>query len=305
MKNKNGNPDLLDYLYEGIYFVDKDRTITSWNKGAQNITGFSATDVVNSKCYNNILNHVDQNGNKLCFSGCPLYSTMEDGIPREAKVFLHHKKGYRVPVSVKTIPMYGKNDEIIGAIEIFLDDKNKVQILSSLEKYRKEATEDALTGIPNRRFIQTVLNSRHKEYVEFGMTYGIAFIDIDDFKKVNDVYGHDIGDEILKMIAKTLEENLRKQDAICRWGGEEFVIVFSDVDSDEIHVAAEKIRMLVEQSGLRVEKENNQENKTINVTISIGVTISNETDLAESIIKRADALMYQSKQKGKNMVTIG
>lgn len=291
--------DMLEFLYEGIYFVDQERTITSWNKGAEKITGFPAGDVVSKKCYDNILNHVDNKGNQLCHNGCPLHATMADGVPREARVFLQHKKGHRVPVAIKTMPMYGENDEIIGAVEIFLDDRNKVQILNSLEKFRKEATEDPLTGIPNRRFIQTVLESRLNEYKELDIPFGVAFIDIDNFKKVNDVYGHDIGDDILKLVAETLDTNMRKQDVVCRWGGEEFIIVFSSVDAEGIKVAGEKMRALVEHSALRTQKEE------IGVTISIGITIVGPEDTIDSVISRADKLMYDSKQAGKNRVTFG
>ncbi len=290
---------MLEFLYEGIYFVDTERTITSWNKGAEKITGFTADEVVGRKCYENILNHVDDQGNQLCLIGCPLHGTIGDGVIREARVFLQHKKGYRVPVAIKTLPMYDDNGEIIGAAEIFVDDKNKVQILNSLEQYKKEATEDALTGISSRRYIKAVLEAKKIEYDELGTSFGVAFMDIDNFKGVNDIYGHDAGDEVLKMVAKTFEANLRRQDVVGRWGGEEFVAVFSSVDTAGIQSVTEKMRVLVEQSRIRNGSEE------IHVTVSIGVTLALPEDNPESIIKRADDLMYKSKQSGKNRVTIG
>lgn len=80
--------DILENLYEGVYFVDKERTITSWNNGATQLTGFSQDEVVHKKCFSNILNHVDVNGIALCFDGCPLHATIQDGVPREANVFI-------------------------------------------------------------------------------------------------------------------------------------------------------------------------------------------------------------------------
>ena len=88
MNHKDTN--IIESLYEGVYFADKSRTITSWNNGATEITGFSSDEVVHKKCYANILNHVDSNGVALCFDGCPLHATMEDVLPRETKIFLQH-----------------------------------------------------------------------------------------------------------------------------------------------------------------------------------------------------------------------
>jgi len=289
----------LELLYEGIYLVDHDRTILSWNKGAEKITGYRAAEVVGKKCYDNILNHVDESGNQLCLLGCPLHATIGDGNAREARVFLQHKKGFRVPIAVRTMPTYDEEGHITGAAEIFIDDKNKVQILNSLEKFKRQATEDSLTEIPNRRSILAALEARMTEFLDLDSPFGVAFMDIDNFKNVNDTFGHDAGDEILKMVAKTLEGNLRKQDFVGRWGGEEFVAVFSDVDVTGIVTVTEKMRFLVAESKIR------KDYGEINVTISIGVTIVMPGDTAEGLVERADRLMYESKRAGKNRVTIG
>ena len=123
LQNKNYK-QLLDLIFEGVYFVDNTRKITFWNKSAEQITGFSAEEVVGKYCYDNILNHVDNFGNQLCIGGCPLHNTLEIEKINEAKVFLHHKSGYRVPVSIKTIPLYN-NDGIVGAAEVFQDISEK------------------------------------------------------------------------------------------------------------------------------------------------------------------------------------
>ena len=290
--------DMLEYLYEGVYFVDNNRTITYWNKGAEKITGYTAAEVENRKCYENILNHKDECNNSLCHNGCPLHATIGDGNQREARVYLQHKKGHRVPVTVRTMPIYNEKNEISGAIEIFIDDKNEAKILSNLEQYRKEASEDSLTGLSNRRYIKSIIESKIVDFHELSIPFGVAFIDIDFFKKVNDDYGHDVGDEILKLVANTLEANLRRHDAVGRWGGEEFIAICTDVDAEELGIITEKLRFLVEASKLRL-----YENE-LHVTISIGATVSKPGDTVESIVKRADELMYQSKITGKNKSTI-
>ena len=107
--------DLIDNLYDGVYFVDRDRRITYWNKGAERITGFNAERMLGHFCHDNLLNHVTENGVQLCFNGCPLHATMADGRSRQAEIYLHHSDGQRIPVLVRTVPIRDENGEITGA----------------------------------------------------------------------------------------------------------------------------------------------------------------------------------------------
>ncbi len=294
MDKKN---DILENLYEGVYFVDKDRTITSWNNGALNITGFEPNEVIHRKCYSNILNHVDVNGVALCFDGCPLHATIQDGVAREANVFLQHKNGHRVPVMVKALPIYNNEEEIIGAVEIFSEIKEENNLRADILKLQAEASQDSLTNVPNRKYLNAIIESKIREFKAVNVPFGVNFIDIDNFKHINDTYGHGIGDEILKLLVQTVQSNLRKNDIIGRLGGEEFVVVFSDINKQGLEKASEKIRTLVESSSLRLTDND------LKITISIGATLVNENDTVSSILERSDNLMYQSKKNGKNRVT--
>ena len=288
---------LLDELFEGAYCVDLNRVITLWNKGAEEITGFTAAEVIGKHCYDNILEHVDQSGRQLCYDGCPLNQTLEDGVVRKLDIFLHHKTGHRVPVSIKTIPLYDK-EEIKESLE-FMVRTSSINLENEAEKYKSLAMKDHLTGLPNRRYIDTYLDLKMKEYKTFDLPFGIAFIDIDHFKVVNDTYGHDVGDEVLKMLARTYVNSTRGNDLIGRWGGEEFLAVFTNCQENVLASLINKIRMLVEHSTIKI---NDTE---LNVTISIGATMIKPDDTLESIIKRADALMYKSKEDGRNRCTLG
>jgi len=291
--------DILENLYEGVYFVDKDRTITSWNRGAKQLTGFSHEEVVHKKCFSNILNHVDVNGVALCFDGCPLHATIQDGVPREANVFLQHKNGHRVPVMVKVLPIYNNEEEIIGAVEIFNEIKDEGSLRNQITQLQNQASQDSLTNIPNRRYLDAIIESKIREFKAVGVNFGVNFIDIDNFKYINDTYGHNIGDQILRMLVQTIQSNLRKNDIIGRFGGEEFIIVYSDINYQGLEIASEKVRRLVETSSLRLH------NKDLGITISIGATLGVEDDTTQSILQRADDLMYFSKKSGKNKVTSG
>ncbi|MDF2951407.1 MAG: domain S-box/diguanylate cyclase protein [Anaerocolumna sp.] len=290
--------NMLENIYDGVYFVDYERKITFWNKGAERITGFSASEVVNHHCFRNILNHISDEGEHLCIHGCPLHNTILTGNTAEIHIYLHHKDGHRLPITVKAVPIYEGNN-IIGAVEIFTDESDKHNIIKDMEELKILAMMDQLTELPNRRYIDTILFSKMNEYTQLGMPFGIAFMDIDHFKNFNDTYGHDVGDEVLKMVGKTLKSNVRSTDLIGRWGGEEFMAVLPSVSQDKLLHISQKIRTLVENSILR------KEEKELNVTISIGATLIRENDTIESMKKRADQLLYESKAKGRNCVTIG
>lgn len=298
MQNSEFYKKMMDNIYEGIYFVDKNRVITFWNKGAERITGFSSDEVLGKTCSRNILNHVDGNGKKLCLGGCPLHDTIADGKNREASVFLHHKNGHRVPVSVRAIPIV-ENDEIVGAAELFIDESEKHEMLKTAEEYKILAMIDQLTELPNRRYVDSFLSSKYKEFKELNIPMGILFIDIDHFKNFNDSYGHETGDEVLKMISKTCLTSTRSTDLIGRFGGEEFIAVFAGINEQVIIRKAEQLRMLIENSSLRTD------GNELKVTVSIGATMLNDDDELSSLLARADSLLYRSKEEGRNRVTYG
>lgn len=291
---------MLDNLYEGIYFVDIERTITFWNKGAENITGFLASEVIGNHCYNNILNHIDDKGTQLCFSGCPLHKTLEDESERNSTVYLHHKDGYRLKVNIKVFPIYDDNNELVGAAEVFVTDKNQFTDILDDEALRSLAFFDQLTGIANRRNLESVLNSKLSEFKMYNYSIGIALLDIDHFKSVNDTYGHDVGDEVLKMVSKTLDSSVRSIDTCGRWGGEEFLIIFPHVNESNFTQILDRILILVSNSKLR----NVNLDTDVSVTISIGASIVQPGDTKESLLKNIDEKLYTSKREGRNRYTL-
>jgi len=292
---KNMYTKILNGISEGVYFVDVNRKINFWNKAAEEITGYKKSEIVEKHCYDNILNHVDDKGNHLCMNGCPLLETIKDGNSRERKVYLRHKKGYRVPVIVKAIPIY-EQGEVIGAVETFTDVSPNKMLLKSNNDLMNNIFKDELTKLPNRKYLNSHLDSVMLKYKNLNISLGVMFLDIDFFKKVNDTYGHDVGDEVLQMIAKVFNNSCRDNDVIGRWGGEEFIGVFENVDENKLIEIANRIRMLIENSELNLEE------RKIKVTISIGVSLIKEGDSVETLVKRADEGVYLAKKNGRNRV---
>ena len=299
-EEKNFYKELVDSLYDGVYILDLDRKITYWNKGAERITGYKSEQVLGLSCRDNILNHVTAEGVQLCNDHCPMAACMQDGVVREADVFLHHADGHRVPILVRAAPMRDVEGNIIGAVEIFSNDAGMKSVRQQIRELRNITNIDPLTKIGNRQFLGGRLRAILAEYKGQDGGAAVLFMDIDKFKRVNDTYGHDIGDKVLCMVAATLKNSLRNTDAVGRWGGEEFLAILDDVNSlESLNFICEKLRKLVSFSSL------DYLNEKINITVSIGATFLKSSDTPESLVSRADRLMYQSKQAGRDRVTIG
>lgn len=289
------NASLLERVSDGIYFVTRDRRITYWNRGAEQITGYTATEVVGHSCAEGILRHVNDGGRQLCLHGCPLAGVMKDGVPRTAEVYLHHQDGHRVPVTVRSEAIRDETGVIVGAAEVFTSRR-------PVDRTRGERRQDAgsvdpVTGVSTRRIGQMHLESLLRASADGITSLGVLFLDADHFKSINDTFGHRVGDEVLRMVGMSLVNGLRADDVVVRWGGEEFVTLLPGVSPASLAVAAERIRMLVENSWIQ------QGDDQARVTVSIGATMATATDTADSVLDRADRLMYASKNAGRNRVT--
>ena len=290
---------LLDGLHDGVYFVDKERKILYWNQGAEHLTGYTAGEMVGRFCFDNLLSHVNDAGCALCLNGCPLAATLDDGERRESEVYLRHKNGHRVPVSVRVAPLYDANDKLVGAVEIFSDATAKKRIERRVGELEHLAFLDAMTGIPNRRYVELKVSQAVQEVQLFGRSVGLLMFDVDNFKLVNDQHGHQGGDEALRTMCKTLAHHLRSGDTVGRWGGEEFLVIVTDISPEGLGEFADRCRMLIAESAVPVA------GKQLRITVSVGATIIKADDSAQAAIKRADELMYKSKTDGRNRVTGG
>ena len=173
-----------------------------------------------------------------------------------------------------------------------IKDKNKlIKELDSISRV------DPLTGISNRRDIYEVMENEQSRYERYNKVFCLLMCDIDFFKKINDQYGHDMGDFILKGVSQLLKRKCRKVDYLSRWGGEEFLIVLPETNLEGGAKAAESIRKSIEKEKY---KFNNQE---ISITMSFGVSCHNgEEKNLEKLLKIADENLYKAKESGRNCV---
>jgi len=224
---------------------------------------------------------------------------MLDGRARQADIYLRHKDGYRVPVSVRALPLRDSAGIIVGAVEVFSDSSGKKSAEKRVSELERLAFRDPLTGLPNRRFLELKVEQSLEEHQRFGRLYGLLMFDLDRFKSVNDTHGHEVGDALLKTVARTLIQGLRTVDIIGRWGGEEFLVLTPDLDAIGLGDLAERCRVLIAQSSVAAGSS------PISITASIGATVLNHPDSADAAIRRADGLMYESKRAGGDRTTAG
>lgn len=173
--------------------------------------------------------------------------------------------------------------------------KAKKDIEDKNIELKKLSITDKLTNLYNRRKIEELLEIEINRSERFNHPFGLAIVDIDNFKDVNDTYGHQIGDKILIEISSILKNNLRKTDFVGRFGGEEFVIICPESDLESVSSLMETFRKKI---------ANYDFTKIKNKTASFGVTISKKGDDIESILQRADIALYQAKNDGRNKVVV-
>lgn len=184
----------------------------------------------------------------------------------------------------------GQPGRVVGMVQ-------DISARKTLELQLQEmASSDALTGLANRRHGGDFLKAQVELCQRLGLPLGLAFIDIDNFKAINDVCGHLVGDEVLRRVGQTVKDGVRGSDMVCRWGGEEFIVIAPNTGLESMGLVAEKLRLAVmrEFTG-----------HTPPVTISAGVAAASGLSMAiPLLLEDADAALYQAKQAGRNRVVL-
>ena len=188
---------------------------------------------------------------------------------------------------------------MILACIIYMDYVSEKRISKRLldlnQQLSEQASRDSLTNLLNRRTMSQMIQMEHNRFSRSGKTFGLIMADVDDFKQVNDRFGHAAGDLVLTELSSMLSAILRKQDLTARWGGEEFLILLPDTDFEGVQSAAEKIRDMVSHSGFMYQ------GTPIRVTLSIGGVVCQPQENWDDCLKHADRALYYGKNHGKNM----
>ncbi|WP_243545237.1 sensor domain-containing diguanylate cyclase [Pseudodesulfovibrio tunisiensis] len=212
------------------------------------------------------------------------YSRNLTDLPQMRKRLLTLPKRHNLEISRLADALAGMADQIQGNFE---------RIGALNRRLEQLASTDPLTGLLNRRSMDTTLEQEMDRANRYGTPLSVVMADIDHFKRINDTQGHQAGDEVLRQLAREFSENSRTTDSICRWGGEEFLILSPNVDRLGAFAYAEKLRLFIAESSDPVLK---------NVTVSMGVAEYKAGEALEAFVGRADAALYRAKESGRNNV---
>jgi len=176
-----------------------------------------------------------------------------------------------------------------------------VKRISTLER---ENITDSLMGIHNRRYFDRRLNEEVSRASRYGLPLSILLLDIDHFKKVNDVFGHQVGDAVLSNLGQLIMEIVRKPDIVARYGGEEIVVITANTSSSNAMILAERLRKKVETSVMAPSDEK-KEQPAVRVTVSIGVAALSRKNIdGQALVESADKALYRAKKEGRNRIVV-
>lgn len=278
--------NLLSLVNAGVVVLDRRGRVVMLNKTACDILGYSEKELIGKVFHDVVHYHTGSMEN------CPIYMAVSKGNPYWGEDSFIRKDGKAVEVEVD-VKLIQVDSVLEGAVVSFYDISERKKKEKSLYEM---AVHDKLTGLYNRWYVKDFFKKELALMQRKKASLSLLILDVDDFKKINDAYGHNIGDEVLKALARIVKKQVRAYDLVARWGGEEFVVLLPNTDVIEAMKIAERVRVSVESF---------RHEDIPNFTVSIGVASYVEGDTLESLVERADNALYTAKREGKNRVVEG
>lgn len=289
---------IVNLAYDAIVTMDQQRRITLFNQAAENLFGYSSTEAIGQPVEILLPEHLRATHPQKVRDFSESYQPRQrrataPRMDETNSVFGRHRDGSLIPieVAVSKIEMKGKS-EFIAIVRDVSDRAHLIELL------KREAMTDMLTGLANRRRFMDFLE---KEFSN-NRNYSVFILDVDFFKVINDQYGHDAGDEVLRLIANVGGAMLGRESLFARWGGEEFVAALPGADADIAYKISNEVRRRFENQDF----DHAWRQEPIAFTVSIGVATRCEHDVdVNEVMKRADRALYRAKRSGRNRVEVG
>lgn len=296
-KNEQYLRTITSQLGEGLLVINRQGNLITMNKEAEHLLGWRSEELVGKNLPTVLtkfpLNKTDSAGD------CVVLKAIEDGVSqRMDNIEFTNKRGEPIPVSLSVAP-FQHEDTVHGAILTFRDISERLKMQSELKVM---ATHDPLTGIKNRGEIERLLHIEMNRAKRYHRSLVIMMIDIDHFKNINDTYGHQNGDIVLKTACAKMTDELRDSDVLGRYGGEEFLAILPETALPLAQTIAERLRVSLSELNITADDQTH-----IRFTVSIGAAAYPESaSSAEKLIQIADKLLYKAKESGRNrVITLG
>jgi diguanylate cyclase (GGDEF)-like protein len=295
--------------------IDARHRVTHWNRACEAMTGTLARDVIGTsgqwKAFypsrrpimaDLVLDVSSENMVDRLYHGRFRSSAQIPGAYEAEDFFPHFGEGGRW-LFFTAAPLRNASGEVVGAIETLQDvtERRRAEeaLRESEERYRSLSQTDALTGLYNSRYLHERLPGELERASRYGRPLSLLILDCDNFKRVNDNFGHLEGDKVLQNLAQAIRQCLRRSDSAFRHGGEEFAVLLPETDASAAMALAERLRSL-----FAAQETQSADGQTIRCTVSIGVARHVADDTENALIRRADDACYVAKRRGKNCVVL-
>ena len=283
---------ILTSVGDGVYGVDNDGVITFVNPAAKKILGYGLDEVMIGSRAFDLFHNIGQDGESLTPEQCFLHKAYINGEKFDSwMTFFRHKRNLSVPVECTIYPLI-INKQQQGSVVAFRDISERKLLL---EEIKWRTTHDMLTKLPNRSYFESQLFQEVERLGRSSETSLLLYVDLDQFKYLNDTAGHIVGDQLLTKVSRQLRKRLRAADTLARIGGDEFAIIMRNVRADVYFSAADKFRDVISKIQF------SYTGKSYTVNASVGVDIMNaETSSAGEALANADIACFVAKGKGRN-----
>jgi diguanylate cyclase (GGDEF)-like protein len=286
---------LLDSMYDAVVFIDAAGQVKLWNRGAERLTGIPGSSVHQGPWGPALLNMADEKGQSISQSDCPVNCAIRSGVQSLRRLTIWGRTGRPIAADTHAIPVMAEDGTTLGAILLFHDASSETSLEQRCQSLYEKSTKDHLTQVANRAEFDRVHAQFVAAHQQQQAPCSLIIGDLDRFKDVNDTYGHQAGDEVIKCLAALLKGSCRPGDLVARYGGEEFVVLCADCDNAASTRRAEEIR--VKLSRVSQPKLGGRP-----ATVSFGVTEMQPGDTPETMLRRADRALLMAKTKGRNTV---
>jgi len=286
---------LLENMYDAVVFIDVDGRVALWNRGAERLTGITGASVCQRQWHSDLLSMTDEKGQPISNADCPVTATIGSGVQSLRRLSISGRTGQTISVDTHAIPVIAEDGTMLGAILLFHDASSETSLEQRCQSLHKQATKDALTQVANRAEFDRVHEMFVEAHQQQQVPCSLMICDLDRFKLVNDTYGHQAGDDVIKSLANQLKSSCRPGDLVARYGGEEFVVLCADCDNAAAARRADQIRL-----GLSQISQPKMDGRK--ATVSFGVTEIQPGDTPETMLRRADRALLLAKERGRNRV---
>lgn len=289
---------MLDDMQDAVIFLDSDRRVTRWNRATERLTGTQAESTLHRRHLCELLELRDdkdvQLTPRMC-DECPIGCAVAAGVGQVRRLTLRGRKQEEVPVNCHAIPVNDESGNRSGAIVILRDASHQISWEARCQTLLEQSKLDPLTQLANRAEFDRVCPTFVQTHRTQDMPCSMIMCDIDHFKHINDTFGHQAGDDVIRSTSGMLRKAGRTGDIVARYGGEEFVILCADCTAGEAMSRAERVRAALEEVTHTALGGNA-------ITASFGVTELQPGDTPETFLRRADRGLLTAKSKGRNTV---